>query len=310
MPLWRTLAKQHWLFTLTGMSKLILAVSLVVGLIAAAVLVPADFRVQSTGQLQPSLRREVFAGIDGNVKEVLVSHGQLVEAGQILLRLENTDLEVQIENIRGQQATTLEEITSIQRGLLDQARLSLVEQHRLNGQLRQLAQTQIALNRELALLLQKRERLDVRSPITGMIVTWDAQQELTQRPVTGGERLLTVVDPASRWELELEVPEKRLGHVKQARHRLQPDLHVTFSLGTHPGRTFDGRIINLRETAEPEGPRKGSVVARVQVESTDLPPLHPGATATGKIDCGERSVGYVYLHDVWETVQRQVWIWF
>ena len=253
--------------------------------------------------------RDVFAGIDGHVADMLVNHGQQVHAGQVLLQLENTDLDGEIENLRGRQAATAEEIASVQRGLLDAARLPLVDQHRLNGRFRQLSETQAALARELELLLAKRERLTIRSPIDGVVVTWDAQQQLDGRPVSVGDRLLTVVDPTSHWVLELDVPEKRLGHVKQARRELQPDLHVTFSLGTHPGSTFEGRIVTLRETAETEGPRKGSMTARVEIESDDLPPLHPGATAAAKIDCGRRSLAYVWLHDAWETVQTQIWWW-
>ena len=310
MPLWQTLARQRWLLTFGGVSKTAAAVVLAAALLAAALLLPADFEMASSGRLQPSLRREVFAGIEGNVTEVMVAHGQQVEAGQVLLRMSNTDLQVEIENLRGRQAATAEEIASIGRGLLDTANLSLVEQHRMNGRLRQLAESQIAVQRELELVEQKRQRLTVRSPIQGMVVTWDAQEQLAQRPVAQGERLLTVVDPRSRWELELEIPEKRLGHVKQARRDQRPDLRVTFSLGTHPGSTFEGRMVSLRETAEPDGPRQGNVVARVAIESADLPELHPGATASAKIDCGQRSLAYVWLHDAWETIRTQVWLWF
>jgi hypothetical protein len=34
--------------------------------------------------------------------------------------------------------------------------------------------------------------------------------------------------------------------------------------------------------------------------------LRPGATVTAKIHCGRRSLGYVWLHELWETIQSRV----
>ena len=55
-----------------------------------------------------------------------------------------------------------------------------------------------------------------------------------------------------------------------------------------------------------ESLRDGSGSVRVRVRANDPTPeeARPGMSADVRIHCGERAVGYVWLHDVWETVYR------
>ena len=81
--------------------------------------VPADLDMAAEGNLQPAVRRDMFAHIDGVVVDVPVEHEQVVEPGQILARLSNNRLDVEISNLVGRQRTTQERILSIQRAQLD-----------------------------------------------------------------------------------------------------------------------------------------------------------------------------------------------
>ena len=56
---------------------------------------PANFELTAKGKLQPAVRREVFANLDGEVIDVLVKHGDMVKKGQVLAEMRNTELEVQ-----------------------------------------------------------------------------------------------------------------------------------------------------------------------------------------------------------------------
>ena len=47
------------------------------------------------------------------------------------------------------------------------------------------------------------------------------------------------------------------------------------------------------------------------VEKAELPDLRPGATVTGKVYCGRRAVGYVWLHDFFAYIQSRIFFrWF
>jgi hypothetical protein len=56
----------------------------------------------------------------------------------------------------------------------------------------------------------------VKSPLGGQVVTWDLKNRLPiGRPVNRGQVLLCVADPDGPWQLELHMPEHRVGHVVQ-----------------------------------------------------------------------------------------------
>jgi hypothetical protein len=47
------------------------------------------------------------------------------------------------------------------------------------------------------------------------LLPWDADQSLLTSPVTTGQRVMTVADPAEKWQLELAMPERRMGHIAE-----------------------------------------------------------------------------------------------
>ena len=42
-------------------------------------------------------------------------------------------------------------------------------------------------------------------------------------------------------------------------------------------------------------------LVKVNVEQPSEAEPRPGATTTAKIHCGRRSIGYVWLHDIWDA---------
>jgi hypothetical protein len=44
----------------------------------------------------------------------------------------------------------------------------------------------------------------------------------------------------------------------------------------------------------------------VDIDKNDLTDPRPDATATAKVHCGRRSIGYVWLHDLFEWFQTRV----
>jgi multidrug efflux pump subunit AcrA (membrane-fusion protein) len=306
LPLWRALGKMQWLVRARTLPKTLLAVGTLAGIAAALVLVPADFELEAKGTLQPSLRREVFAGIDGVVVDVPVKHGQAVRAGDRLATLRNTDLEVQLTDVLGRREATAKQMRSIERALLHENRLSVEEQNKLSGQLLQLRKTHESLDRQLALYRQKEQQLVVTSEIAGQIVTWQVHDLLIRRPVRQGQILMSVADPAGPWELEIHMPEDRMGHIAEAAKASGQPLAVEYVLATDPGTQRTGRVEEIHTSAEVRGEEGNTVLVRVAIDRDDLSAPRPGATVTAKIHCGERSLGYVWLHDVIAFVQQKI----
>lgn len=93
------------------------------------IFIPAELRLEGKGTLEPVHRRDVFAGIEGVVERIEegVEHGSVVNEGQVLATLRNTDLAVALIDVLGRKASTEEQLVSTQRSLLEDNKLSADE---------------------------------------------------------------------------------------------------------------------------------------------------------------------------------------
>ena len=306
MPVWKALGKLRRQVGGAWLKTLCIAAA-VTAVVAGLILTPARFELEGRGALQPVVRRQVFAGLDGAVAEVLVAHGQEVQQGQLLARLRSsTDLEVAIADLVGRRLATGERIAAVQRALLGRRQLTPDDQDRLSGQLLELRRTADSIESQLRLYDEQKQRQQIVSPLDGQVATWNVRDLLIQRPVRKGQALMTVVDPQGDWQLEIEMPLARMGHVARAAQRSQQPLDAVFMLATHPGEEFPAAVTEIERIAEDRGEEGAVVLVRAAVDRDRLPDLRPGATVTARIDCGSRSVGYVWFHDVIEFVQTQI----
>ena len=226
MPLWKTLGKSRWLFNTRNLPKTVVALVALVVLTLALFLVRKDFEPSAKGTLQPVVKQDVFVPVDGDVIDVKVKDRDFVKAGDLLVKLRNTDLEVKYQDVVGQIQVKSSRLVSVQRSLFEQrARSDLrardeVERIRLSGEAEELDQEIATLKDQELLLRKKRELLEIRSPIAGeVMMSWDVQKSLMYRPVTTGQLLLSVANPKGDWELELYMRESRGGHVRRGAGR-------------------------------------------------------------------------------------------
>jgi len=319
LPLWRLLGQMTWFLRGSGLMWTLLVATLLAAAIAALVKVPADFDIAARGKLQPVERRDVFARIDGDVINVQVTHGQMLQPGDVLVELANNDLAEEHQRLIGRQETNREQISSANKRLLDSARgsgsrLSPAEEAKLAGLLVELKQEAENIRRELGIFSEKQQRLKVVADQPGQVVTWKLQEQLQRRPVARGQVLMTLANPDGDWELELHVPERRLKHLLTAQRQTQgpgerSPLDAIFTLTSHPGSEFHGKVVEIEQTAEVRGDEGNTILVRVAVNKDELPHLHDQTTVTARLHCGRRSLGYVWFCDLIETVQSKVLFW-
>lgn len=322
LPLWRLLGKAQWLVTARNLPKTLSVSLLLAGVIAALCYVPYDFTVTAGGKLRPELRRNVFAGLDGTVLEVLVDHGDQVEASELLVRMRSTDLEAETARVQGEYEKTLEQIFSVQRQRMriDASRARETDVDELTGQLAQLKKLRNSLVLQRELMAKKKQMLAVTSPISGKVVTWKVKDLIPKgRPVRRGQRLMEIADPSGIWDLEIFVPEAKMGHVveqyqEQQAHDPDSKLRVTFILATHPSVHLEGQVEQIDTSAEMHGDDGNTVCMRVSFAQEDLKKLvadpandlKVGADVKAKIHCGQRAIGYVWFSDLFEFVQSRI----
>jgi hypothetical protein len=208
-----------------------------------------------------------------------VEHGDLVTEGEKLVQLRNKDLQVARTDVLGQRNTVRQRIRSIHHTLREARNLTVEEQSRLTGELAELEQRLQSLDNQIALYQEKLEDLTARSPIKGQVVTWELEKRLIRRPVQRGQALLRVADPNGPWQLELHVPEDRLGHIakaqKQRYDELRSQLRETIeeqSPELAPSQ-IDARldaVADAQLTSELRDVRGPQLLTRLQVELRDL----------------------------------------
>ena len=312
-PLLELAGKSRVLTTARNLPRTAAAGLAALAALAALVFVPAELRLEGKGTLEPVHRRDVFAGIDGVVErlEPGLEHGAAVRRGQLLAALRNTELEVAIEDVKGRKLSSLEQLESTKRRLLEDKKITPEERNQLAGRRAQLDREIASFDNQLRIYESKTRDLEVRSPIDGVIVTWQVRDRLLLRPVEKGQSLMSVADKTGPWELEIHMPDDRLGHVNRAAAAARQagrELEVDYILATDPGTRHHGTVKEIHEQAEVRGEQGNTVLVRVTIdpERHEKEELGAGASVTARIACGKRPLGYVWFHDLLSFIQTQV----
>lgn len=313
LPIFERLGKlQHFLFrdhyakSMTGLAALSL-------LILLLIFFPKELKMKADGVMRPMERQTVFSQFDGSIiREVMVDEQSSVQAGDLLLRLENPELDFKILEVQG-----MIESTKLQREILIERESSLLmanqprgSEARLNNL--DLLQSQLRnFEDQLKLLQEKRSLLDIKSPITGTVITPQPKRRLTNLPVSANLAVLEIVDYQSPWELDVKIPQHKIGYVAQA-IKNQPDqpLKVEFRLGTDPNLVLEGILLRVSDRAVPSQSGGTEYRAWVQADAEQFAKLkdelRTGAGVTAKIHCGKRSLGFVWFYQIIDWLRTHV----
>jgi hypothetical protein len=270
-------------------------------------LIRIDHRVTLRGSIEPVVQRSVFAPADGIVESTPPEHGKRVGRGESLLRIHSPGLLLEEQRLTGELEALERERASIDARRLrgdDQpdapAALGaegLLIDARIQG---------LASQREL--VRAERESLAITAPIDGVVVTWRPDERLAGRPVERGQRLLTVADDRGAWRLQLKADDDRAGLIRAAAEGLGAPP-VRFEVAGRPGIEHSGRVESIASTTErdPSAPAGAPATVRIDValEDQELGNVAPGTSVRASVSCGPRAVGYVWFHDLWETLS--VW---
>jgi len=285
----------------------------VIGLVAIAALalcvIPAELTVEARGRLMPVRRQHVFAPCDAVVAELLQSGGAEVKPLQLLAKLHSPTLDIAQSELVGKQRTLQEDLlaaeTEILRGETQGNPPSARTQ--LAGRVQQLKEELRGLDAQLQIVRRQLAELEVTSPLAGVVITWDAERQLAGRPVKRGDALLTIADTSGPWELLLDVPDGRAGPLLAAREPGK-ELAVTYQLGTNAGIARQATVKSVSPATELSAEQTPSVLVTAALPETERISLRPGATVVARVHCGRRSLGYVWLHELWEGVRLRLFL--
>lgn len=313
-PVWQRLGWLQKLLFRDNLAKTLLGLVALCVLAAFLVFFPKELKMKVDGVMHPTVRRTIFSQTDGVIEELNVEERSPVRAGQVLLQMENPDLELQMQDIELQLETIehqrVEALTQLSRSVLDANRKS-----ELAGSLRLLEKRKSSLQKQLELLKRKQSFLEITSPIDGTVITPNPERRLMNFPVTANLAVLEIADLSGAWQLELDIPQNKVGYITEAMRAAQtqqnPDpIKVEFRVGTNPNLELEGRLVSISNRAVTT--ESGTLTFRAVVDPDEAQfhqltdELRSGAGVTAKIHCGERSLGFVCFYQVIDWLRTHV----
>ncbi|WP_437223368.1 biotin/lipoyl-binding protein [Planctomicrobium sp. SH661] len=269
--------------------------------------VQKNLEIPVDGVLRPVRRAAVFAPMQGIVDQISVKHGAHVEPGETLMVLRSPELSIEERRISGEAATLRSRLDSLKAARIrnrdtgtrpgNDADLS-AEESDLEAQLK-------GLTGQLALVHEQLNLLVVKSPLAGQIDRWDLNQALADRPVGHGQYLCDVLDVDGDWMIELSIPDDVVGYVLQAQEKAP--CPVSYLFRTNADHQYESQIVSISNSAQLDRDGKPVVLARVPAAAADGSQFRVGAGVMARIDCGKRSIGYVYLREMIEFFRRTFW---
>jgi RND family efflux transporter MFP subunit len=199
-----------------------------------------------SGSLAPEREATVRSELSAPVVETMIDQGQHVNAGQLLMRLDDTAIRDQATSARSAVTTAQANLTVAQHeqsrneALLKAGAIAerAVEQSRAQVTA---AQAQLATAQAQQASAEKMlSNTRITAPFTGIV---SARSVNAGDVVSSGTALVTVVDP-STMRLEASVPAEALGAIRLG-------APVDFSVTGYPNRHFTGRVTRINPIADP-----------------------------------------------------------
>jgi multidrug resistance efflux pump len=248
-------------------------------------LISTNFRVSAPSVVEGAVLRAMVAPFEGFIREAPVRAGDVVHAGQLLVKLEDKDL--QLEKIRWQSELDV---------ALRKEREAMAKSDRVN--LRQAAAQADQARAQLNLTLERLNRLAITAPFTGVIVKGDLSQKLGS-PVQQGDVQFELA-PLDAWRVILKVDERDIAHIADQ----QTGELVLTSL---PNKVWPFHVEKVTPVALAEDGRN---YFRVEAKlSEDATVLRPNMEGVGKIDTGEQPLLWIWTHRLLDWLRLTLWEW-
>lgn len=265
--------------------------------------------LNAAGYVTARRKATVSAKVTGKVTEILVEEGMKVEAGQVLARLDSSNIdkslrlsEAQAESARKALEETRANLKTAEREL---ARITQLAADKISSQSdldradaeakslkarldRQLADVKVAES-EVALWNQQLDDMVIRAPFGGIVTSKDAQPGEMVSPISAGSGftrtgICTIVDMTSL-EIEVDVNESYINRVSGG----QP---VEGTLDAYPEWQIPCKVIAIIPTADRQKATVKVRVGFVKLDPRILPDMSAKVAfrASGEVKVTERRI--------------------
>jgi hypothetical protein len=243
------------------------------------------YTVNADAQIEGLVRRAVVAPYDGFIKDAMARAGDTAKEGDVLAKLEDRDLLLE----------RLKWVTERQEHLYEYDKALAARQPAAINVIRSQIDQAAA---QIKLLDEQLERIKLRSPISGLVVSGDLSQ-LIGTSVQRGQILFEIA-PLDAYRVILDVDEREVRSVEPG----QKGELVVSALPTQKLPFVVDKVTPIAEA------RSGRNAFRVEGRLTENPPqLRPGMEGIGKVEIGERNLAWIWLHPLIDWMRVWSWRW-
>lgn len=262
------------------------AVLLLAAIGAALYFAHGDFRVTADVVLEGAEQRAVVSPYDGYVASSIRRVGDRVEEGELIARLDDTDLRLDLVELSSGAAQA--------RAQYDQA---VAEHDRAKAKIHQAKIDQAEAR--IDLVQEKIRRTRLISPIDGIIVNGDLSQSLGAA-VNRGEVLFEIASLYD-YRVNLKVDERDISYI-------EPGQDVQIALSAQPDDTIEVQIDGITPLTRAA---EGRNFFRVEAELKDPDGrLRPGMEGIAKIHIDERRYAWIWTRKLVNWFRLWAWRWF
>jgi len=253
-----------------------------------------------SGTLEPVRQATVKAKVSGEVRQITVREGEAVKAGQLLARIDTSDLDARLIERQGQLESAKAQVAMAEKTL--QTNQKLLKQNFISQNAFDSAESNLNVTRGSVMSAQAQVRL-AQNALKDAVASSPLSGIVAKRHVQPGEKvgfdtpLVTVVD-LKDLELQalvpaMEIPELKLG------------MTVDLTVDGFGERKFTGRIERISPSTVP-GTRAIHIFVGIPNAKDEL---RGGMFATGRIALGESGATKTLPATAVRTDAGQPYVW-
>ncbi len=275
--IWRLF--RDWCWSLRKNSK---AYAMVASVILLVGICPWPHWIKCQVTCEPATRRFVSTPFESKLLDVKVHPGDQVTAGQLLARLDGSDLRAQIASLQAKHDQAVQR-RSAALSAVDAAQVAI---ERLEVE---------HLSSEIALLKDRQRRLEIRSPVAGMVISGDLERA-SGATLSVGENLFEIA-PLDRMVAEIAIPEGDISFIEASQE-------VCIRVDARSSNQLKTRLARIHPRSEILD-NASVFVGEAELENNDHS-LRPGMHGTAWIRAGTRPIGWQLFHKPFDALRAVI----
>jgi HlyD family secretion protein len=254
--------------------------------------------ITATGTIEPLTLVEISSELSGTLTDVTVDFNGMVEKGQVLARLDTTQIDAQLAVLRASHAAALAQLASAkatyeearetyatsqslqERGVVTQSALDATHAalERADAAQRVAAANVDLSHANYEAEMTQRDKTEIVSPIAGVVLDVAAEPGQIVAASLSAPTLFTIAEDLAQMELQADIAEADIGQVSAGDR-------ATFTVEAYDGESFEAVVTQVRYASQ----ETDGLVTYKAILSVENPELHlrPGMTAVADIVVAE-----------------------